>query len=53
MMRVQERHVARGGKNIIFKRGRGINIVFGPRPLVSCKAGRRTFSEHETGTEEL
>ncbi len=54
-MRVQKRHVARGGKNIIFRRGRGIYIVFGPkyRPLASCKAGRRTFSEHETGPEEL
>ncbi len=35
MMEVEKRRVARGGKNIIFRRGRGINIVFGPkyRPL--------------------
>jgi hypothetical protein len=34
-MGVEKRHVARGGKNIIFRRGGGINIVFGPkyRPL--------------------
>jgi hypothetical protein len=34
-MGVEKRHVARGGKNMIFRRGRGINIVFGPkyRPL--------------------
>jgi hypothetical protein len=34
-MRVEKRHVARGGKNIIFRRGGGKNIVFGPkyRPL--------------------
>jgi hypothetical protein len=32
---VEKRHIARGGKNIIFRRGGGINIVFGPkyRPL--------------------
>jgi hypothetical protein len=35
-MGVEKRHVARGGKNIIFRRGGGIDIVFGPkyRPLV-------------------
>jgi hypothetical protein len=36
-MGVKKRHVARGGKNIIFRRGGGgINIVFGPkyRPLI-------------------
>jgi hypothetical protein len=34
-MGVKKRRVVRGGKNIIFRRGRGINIVFGPkyRPL--------------------
>ncbi len=34
-MGVEKRHVGRGGKNIIFRRGGGINIVFGPkyRPL--------------------
>jgi hypothetical protein len=39
-MGVEKRHVARGGKNIIFRRGGGINIVFGPkyRPL--------SFTEH-------
>ncbi len=35
-MLVEKRRVARGGKNIIFRRGGGINIVFGPkyRPLL-------------------
>jgi hypothetical protein len=35
-MEVEKQRVARGGKNIIFRRGGGINIVFGPkyRPLV-------------------
>jgi hypothetical protein len=44
MMGVEKRHVARGGKNIIFRRGGGINIVFGPkyrplgqRVLISCQ----------------
>ncbi len=34
-MGVEKRHVARGGKNINFRREGGINIVFGPkyRPL--------------------
>ncbi len=34
-MEVEKQRVARGGKNIIFRRGGGINIVFGPkyRPL--------------------
>jgi hypothetical protein len=30
-MGVEKRRVARGGKNIIFRRGGGINIVFGPK----------------------
>jgi hypothetical protein len=36
-MVVKKRRVARGGKNIIFRRGGGINIVFGPkyRPLAA------------------
>jgi hypothetical protein len=34
-MVVEKQCVPRGGKNIIFRRGGGINIVFGPkyRPL--------------------
>jgi hypothetical protein len=38
-MGVEKRHVAKGGKNIIFRRG-GINIVFGPkyRPLLFLEA---------------
>jgi hypothetical protein len=27
----KKKHVARGGKNIIIRRGGGINIVFGPK----------------------
>ncbi len=40
-MGVEKRCVARGGKNIIFRRGGGINIVFGPkyRPLADHKQG--------------
>jgi hypothetical protein len=35
--------VSREGKNIIFRRGGGINIVFGPkyRPLYLMQAGRQ------------
>jgi hypothetical protein len=39
-MVVEKQRVARGGKNIIFRRGGGgINIVFGPkyRPLLALK----------------
>jgi hypothetical protein len=34
-MGVEKQHIARGGKNIIFRRGGEINFVFGPkyRPL--------------------
>jgi hypothetical protein len=37
-MGVEKRRVSRGGKNIIFRKGGGINIVFGPkcRPLHRC-----------------
>jgi hypothetical protein len=42
-MGVEKRHVARGGKNIIFRRGGGINIVFGPkyRPLKYPRTKKR------------
>jgi hypothetical protein len=36
-MGVEKQHVARAGKNIIFRREGRINIVFGPkyRPLIN------------------
>jgi hypothetical protein len=38
-MGVEKRRVTRGGKNIIFLRGKGINNIFGPkyRPLEGRK----------------
>jgi hypothetical protein len=36
-MVVEKRRVARGGKNIIFRRGGGINIFFGPKYRPLCK----------------
>ncbi len=51
-MVVKKRCVARGGKNIIFRRGGGINIVFGPkyRPLQYCLlcGGQGTVYEQNT-----
>jgi hypothetical protein len=40
-MGVEKQHVVRRGKNIIFRWGGGINIVFGPkyRPLTYSRGG--------------
>jgi hypothetical protein len=43
-MGVEKRHVARGGKNIIFRRGGGINIVFGPKYRPLPYAGHDIFT---------
>ncbi len=50
-MGVEKRCVAGGGKNIIFRRGGGINIVFGPkyRPLTKHALDQSLPRRRQTG----
>ncbi len=54
-MGVEKQRVARGGKYIIFRRGGGINIVFGPkyRPLryVPRRGGSAIHENEEKGNK--